>query len=94
MNMDIRLLRSTQKTGLVIRIKLDGISHDLDFWRTDISEVEMVLLQEKLSEIFNTNMREIRRVYYEKGWRDRGAKRRKNDCFPTWCSLLEWEKKP
>lgn len=91
--MKIQLLRGTDKQSLCLRFNIDGVESDIDFWRSGVNEVEMVLLQQHLLEKFGNHMEEIRRVSYERGYRHGKRREMKDTTFARCHTLLEWEKK-
>jgi hypothetical protein len=91
--MKIQLLQGNNKKSLCLRFNIGGVEADIDFWRSDISEVETLLLQQHLQETFGDHMQEVRKVLYERGYRDGKQKKFKRACFARCHELLEWEKK-
>lgn len=91
--MKIQLLHGNDKASLCLRFNLDGVTADVDFWRSAISETEMVLLQQHLQKVFGDHMEEIRRVAYARGYDDHKKRMPKRGLFARCHEVLEWEKK-
>ena len=90
--MNMRFLRSNSKNALCVEIQLLGLEKTLNFWRENISEVEMVLLQKALNDALGEQLENIRKVSYERGWRDKAShKNAKNTWFPTSLDIMDWE---
>lgn len=90
--MKIQLLRGNDKKSLCLRFNIDGVETDIDFWRSGMSEVEMVLLQQHLLKVFGDHMEEIRKVSYGRGWNDHKRKLPRRDTFARCHELFEWER--
>lgn len=91
--MKIQLRRGNDKKSLCLTFNINDVSTDIDFWRSDLSEVEMVLLKQYIEKAFGDHMQEIRSVSYRRGWNDHKRKQSQAGWFARCHELLDWEKK-
>ena len=91
----ITVNRSTENKAVALALQIgfplpDGM--ELLFWRSGMTEVETHLLCAAIRKAIETNMTEIRRVSYLRGWRDKASHKLKEGWFASHSSIIPWEK--
>jgi hypothetical protein len=93
----IRIVRSSDNPKLIwVAFKPGfplGENEEVFFSRECASEIECKLLCEKLQSQLGLNMEEIRKVSYQRGWKQAKAKKGgKCTWFATHSAVLPWER--
>ena len=93
----IRIIRSSGNNKLIwVAFKPGfplGENEEVFFMRECASEIECKLLYEKLQGQLGRTMEEIRKVSYQRGWRQAKAKKGgKHKWFSPHSAVLPWEK--
>ncbi len=89
----ISILREDNQQAVWVKVEALGDLPPLWFRRESASALECRLLCERLRQELGTRLEEIRRVSYERGWKDAKAKRPRSTVFPTCTKVLDWEHK-
>jgi hypothetical protein len=93
----IRIVRaSDSKTRLWIEMKpIYPLTESMWFAHDCANETERNLLEAHLRTSLGDQIRAIRRVSYQRGWRNKSDKKgAKSDLFPCIMDIMEWEKTP
>ena len=89
----IEFLRSTDNQAIWIKVTAGGPITEPLWWRHEcLSALECQLLQDYLKRAMATQLEEIRRVSYERGWKDAKSKKGKSTTFATCMTVLGWER--
>jgi hypothetical protein len=91
----IRIVRaSDSKTRLWIEMKpIHPLVESMWFLHDCANETERNLLEAHLRSSLSDRIRDIRRVSYQRGWRNKSDKKgAKSDLFPSTMDIMEWEK--
>lgn len=89
----IQFCWSTDKKTLWVKIQDPDTSlPPIWFRREASSELECQLLQAHLDRTLGALLEDIRRVSYERGWKDAKKKKAKSTNFPHCLRVLDWER--
>lgn len=88
----IQFLWSTDKKTLWVKVTESEGLPALWFRREASSELECQLLQAHLDRTLGSLLEDLRRVSYERGWKDAKRKKAKSTNFPHCLRVLDWER--